>query len=133
MNTFFGLVVPFLDHLGIRSEHYEDGRTTVSCEVTPALTNHLHSAHGGLIGTLLDVAMSSAARLQLPPGDAAVTVTMTQNFIRAPGQGVLRAHGQVRQALRSLVFCDAELIDAEGRLVATASGTFRVLRARPEA
>ena len=69
------------------------------------LLNQLPAAHGGVIMTLLDSVMSRACALQPgAPSQTAVTVEMTSRFHR-PGRGAL--------------------LDEEGRLVATASGTFK--------
>ncbi|MBS0469159.1 MAG: PaaI family thioesterase [Proteobacteria bacterium] len=89
------------------------------------LLNQLPAAHGGVIMTLLDSVMSRAAG-QLPgaPSQTAVTVEMTSRFHR-PGRGALLAEGWVVHATRSLCSCAGQLLDEEGKLVATASGTFK--------
>jgi len=125
-NKFFGVVVPFLNLVGVRGESFEPGQTTVALDPRPELTNHFGGVHGGALATMLDVAMASAAR-SLHPEEGAVTVSMTMNFLRS-GEGRLTAAGRVRQAGRSLVFCEAEVHDEAGHLVATSSGTFKVRR-----
>ncbi len=89
------------------------------------LLNQLPAAHGGVIMTLLDSVMSRAAG-QLPgaPSQTAVTVEMTSRFHR-PGRGALLAEGWVVHATRSLCSCAGQLLDEDGKLVATASGTFK--------
>jgi uncharacterized protein (TIGR00369 family) len=127
MAGFFGVVVPFLDLVGVVGKEFDRGRTTLALDVRPELTNHFGNVHGGAVATLLDVAMASAARSTLPEGDGVVTVSMTMNFLRG-GQGRLSAVGRVQQAGRSLVFCDGEVRDEAGELVATSIGTFKVRR-----
>lgn len=126
MNKFFGVVVPFLELLGVRGERSQAGATEVTLEVRPELMNHFHGVHGGVVATLLDVAMASAARSLHPQAIGAVTVSMTLNYLRSAGAGPLVAHGKVRQSGRSLVFCDGELRDEAGHVVATAMGTFKL-------
>lgn len=89
------------------------------------LLNQLPAAHGGVIMTLLDAVMSRAAG-ELPdaPSETAVTVEMSSRFHR-PGRGALLAEGWVVHASRSLCSCAAQLLDEEGKLVATATGTFK--------
>ncbi len=128
-DKFFGVVVPFLKLLGLRGERFDAGQTTVVLETRPELTNHFGSLHGGALATLVDVAMASAAR-SLHPEEGVVTVSMTVNYLRS-GSGLLSASGRVRQAGHSLVFCDSEVHDETGHLVATASGTFKVRRQQP--
>lgn len=89
------------------------------------LLNQLPAAHGGVLMTLLDSVMSRAAG-ELPgaPSQTAVTVEMSSRFHR-PGKGALLAEGWVVHASRSLCSCAAQLLDEDGKLVATATGTFK--------
>lgn len=91
----------------------------------PELVNQLPAAHGGVVMTLLDSVMSRAAS-QRPgaPSDTAVTVEMSSRFHR-PARGALLAEGWVVHASRSLCSCAAQLLDGEGNVVATGSGTFK--------
>ena len=127
MRSFFGVVVPFLNLLGVRGERFEGGQTEITLASRPDLCNHFGQLHGGALATLLDVAMASAARSLHPDAQGAATVSMTLNFMR-PASGPVSARGRVRQNGRSLVFCDSEVVDAEGTVVATAIGTFKVMR-----
>ena len=89
------------------------------------LLNQLPAAHGGVIMALLDSVMSRAAG-ELPdaPSQTAVTVEMSSSFHR-PARGALLAEGWVVHATRSLCSCAGQLIDEQGQVVATASGTFK--------
>lgn len=89
------------------------------------LLNPLPAAHGGVVMTLLDAVMARAAgELPAAPSRTAVTVEMSSRFHR-PARGALLAEGWVVHASRSLCSCAAQLLDEDGRLVATASGTFK--------
>ena len=63
---FFGLSVPFLKHLGVKAEMAEGGSSRVSLELRPELLNSFEVSHGGVIMTMLDVAMAVTARSQGP-------------------------------------------------------------------
>ena len=89
------------------------------------LLNQLPAAHGGVVMALLDSVMSRAAgELPEAPSQTAVTVEMSSRFHR-PGRGALLAEGWVVHATRSLCSCSGQLLDEDGRLVATAHGTFK--------
>jgi uncharacterized protein (TIGR00369 family) len=122
---FFGVSVPFLALLGVCGEQAGGGHSRLSLDVRPALTNHFEGVHGGVLATLLDVAMASAARTMQPDAAPVVTVDMSLQFLRTPAPGRIVAEGRVRQGGRSMVFCDAEVRDAQGTLVATGIGTFK--------
>ncbi len=126
--------VPFVDHLGFELIDVGAGHCTLGAAVRPELTNRWGVAHGGLLMTLLDVAMARAARSPAqpdgPPQRSVVTVEMKTSFMR-PGSGALRAHGRRLHQTATLAFCDAEVRDGAGHLVAHATGTFKYLRALP--
>lgn len=126
--------VPFVDHLGFEVVEVAVGRCTLGATVRPELTNRWGVAHGGMLMTLLDVAMARAARSPIAPEGplqhGVVTVEMKTSFMR-PGAGELRAHGRRLHQTATLAFCEAEVRDVSGRLVAHATGTFKYQRALP--
>ena len=89
------------------------------------LLNQLPAAHGGVVMTLLDSVLSRAAS-QRPgaPSHTAVTVEMSSRFHR-PARGSLLAEGWVVHASRSLCSCAGQLLDEDGNVLATATGTFK--------
>ena len=116
----------FMRLIGAAQVPAPEGRVWVRLpELREELLNQLPAAHGGVIMALLDSVMSRAAS-ELPgaPSRTAVTVEMSSRFHR-PGRGALLAEGWVVHATRSLCSCAAQLLDAEGRVVATGSGTFK--------
>ena len=124
-----GRPIPFATHLGIRLRARGEGHAIVEADLRPELMNTWESAHGGVIMTLLDIAMAMAARSADPKAVGAVTVEMKTSFI-ATCQGLLVAHGRCIHRGRSVAFCEGEARDAAGKLVARASGTFMVRRER---
>lgn len=126
MNDFFGALAPFIDLVGVKGERRDHGSSLVTLRARPEIGNTVGAAHGGAIATLLDVALATAAN-SLHPDKGMMTVSMTLNFLR-PGRGLLQARAKVRQEGRTLVFCDGEVVDEAGKLVATAMGTFTARR-----
>ena len=123
--------VPFLRLIGARQDpDYSDGIVRVHLpDLREDLCNQLPAAHGGILMTLLDVAMSRAAVLAPgAPSSTAVTVEMSSRFIY-PGRGPLVAEGWVINQGRSLCTCQANIYDAERRVLATAQGTFKYWKA----
>ncbi len=57
-----GRKIPFASHLGVRLVEQGGGRAVLEAELVPELLNSFGSAHGGVIMTLLDIAMAVAAR-----------------------------------------------------------------------
>ena len=102
----------------------EDGASRLVLETRPDLTNNFDKAHGGVIMTMLDGAMSSAALSSTGFQRAVVTIDMSTQFFK-PGQGRLTAHGRVSGGGRSVCFCEAHITDDAGDAVARALGTFK--------
>jgi len=120
--------VPFVDHLGVKLAEWGNGGSLLLMELRPEHRNSQGVAHGGVVMTLLDVAMARAATSQPgAPSTTVVTVEMSTRFVR-PARGPLVAEGSVLHAGGSLCTCEASLRDAAGNLVATAMGTFKYWR-----
>lgn len=123
--TIFGAHVPFAENCGIEEVEISDGRTRLRLVSSPTQTNNIGVLHGGLLCTLLDVAMGSAARCRL--NNPVITLNMQVSFL-APATAPLKAEGRVVKAGKSVVFCEAEATDTAGVVVAKASGVFKPAR-----
>lgn len=125
----YGTPLPFIDHLGIERVQDHEGRALLALEIKPEFRNSWSAAHGGVIMTMLDSAMSLAARLHIhgAPGGL-LTVEMNAKFI-SPGMGDrLSAEGKVIGGGRSTLFCEAEVRDETGNLVAKGMGTLKPVK-----
>jgi uncharacterized protein (TIGR00369 family) len=118
-----GRQIPFATHLGVELIDKGDGRARLRLEVKPELTNSFNAAHGGTVMTLLDIAMAVAARTRDPEALGAITIEMKASFM-APGSGTLTADGVCLHLGKSIAFCEARVHGSDGKLAATASGTF---------
>jgi uncharacterized protein (TIGR00369 family) len=116
--------VPFTAHLDIRVDHAEAGEAVVSVELQPHMLNNHGAGHGGVLMTLLDIAMANAALSKIDYAREVVTVDMTVGFMAATS-GRLVATGRAVGGGRSICFCEARIEDAQGRVAAQAMGTFR--------
>src|SRR5207253_9621193 len=75
--------IPFLSHLKILTETLDQGTARLSLPVEPHLTNSLGTVHGGVIMSLLDVALCTAARTLHPESVGVITINMSTSFIGA--------------------------------------------------
>jgi uncharacterized protein (TIGR00369 family) len=134
MSLPFKVHIPFVQALGLELLRFENGQAELALTPREEHMNGLKMAHGGVVMTMLDVAMAHAARSPRDgvavPARGVVTVEMKTSFMR-PGIGRLHAHGKVLTQTQTLSFCEASLFDADQRLVAHATGTFKLLRAVP--
>lgn len=79
--------------------------------------------HGGLQAAVLDAALASACFTVTGPEQRWVTATLSVDLVRAARPGPLTATGTVVRRTRAVVFCAGTLVDAGGRLLATARAT----------
>ena len=127
--TFLGSEIPFATHCGLEPVEFGNGESRLKVETAPEHANNFGIVHGGLLCTMLDVAMGTAARTVT--GDAVMTLDMQISFL-SPGRGTLTATGHVVRAGRSIIFTEAEVRAADQELVAKATGIFKPVRRRVE-
>jgi len=125
----FGVHIPFVAHLGLAFVHMDGDASELRLQPQPEHHNSFAVVHGGVLMTLLDVAMALAARSQ-QPDLGAVTVDMTSQFLR-PASGPLVARGRVLHRSATLVFTEATVWDAQDRACTHATGTFKLIRRLP--
>jgi uncharacterized protein (TIGR00369 family) len=87
------------------------------------LLNPMKQIQGGFLCAMLDEAMSVACMVASGMTHVAPTAEMKTSFFRPALPGTLKAVGRVAKWGRTLAFTEGELYDAEGRLLAKASGT----------
>ncbi|MCR5881817.1 PaaI family thioesterase [Rhizobacter sp. J219] len=132
----FHTFIPFVEHLGFELLKFEDGEAEIAVTLREGLCNSWSVAHGGVTMTLLDVTMAHAARATGLGGEGqsngigVVTIEMKTSFMR-PGLGRLHAKGKRVHGTASLAFCEAQVFDEKGALVAQATGTFKYLKGLP--
>jgi uncharacterized protein (TIGR00369 family) len=128
----FPVRIPFVEELGLELHAFGGGEAQIRVDLAEAHLNSFAVAHGGVLMTMLDVAMAHAARsmnsTDPAQGPGVVTVEMKTTFMR-PAEGRLDATGRVLHRTATLAFTEGSVFDDHGQLCAHA--TFKVLRALP--
>lgn len=117
--------------VGYRLVAWQADFAEVELELGPQHMNGHGIPHGGLITTLLDTAMGFAGVYCAVPGNVryAMTLSLTTQYVgQARGFGRLLTTGRRIGGGRSTYFATGEVVDAEGRLIAQGSATFRYRR-----
>jgi uncharacterized protein (TIGR00369 family) len=136
--------IPFVEHLGFELWGFGGGEAELRLDLADTHLNYWDVAHGGVLMTLLDVAMAHAARSTAVTSDATpgalgdaieqgpgvATIEMKTSFMR-PSEGRLRATGKLLHRTATLAFCEGSVFDEAGRLCAHATATFKYVRALP--
>lgn len=125
-------VNPLFNFLGARFVRAEEGTAVLELPVSENLAQGAGVVAGGILATLADEAMAHAVMSILEDGQQTVTTEMNIRYLRATdphGKGMLIGTGRVVKPGRSIITTDAEIRDANGRLLATAGGSFFVINA----
>jgi uncharacterized protein (TIGR00369 family) len=106
----------------------EEGRVEFGCTLDESVYNPIGVVHGGLVCTLLDTVVGCAVHTTLPAGVGYTSIELKVNYLRPvhAGSGPLTAIGRVVKPGRRVAFAEGEVLDAQGRTVATASGSLLV-------
>jgi acyl-CoA thioesterase len=118
--------IPFIKDLGVEFISAANGRAVVALDLTARHLNSWSVAHGGVLMTLLDVAMAMAGRTLDPEAGGGVTVEMKTSFLQpANARTRLVASGHAFHISNTMAFCDGEVRDTAERLIAKSMGTFK--------
>jgi uncharacterized protein (TIGR00369 family) len=83
---------------------------------------------GGFITAMLDETMGPAALSELGPGFTVPTLELKVSFLRPVLPGVVVSDARVIHRGKSVVFTEATLTGEDGKLLAKASGTARIVK-----
>jgi uncharacterized protein (TIGR00369 family) len=110
---------------GFSIAEVEAGRIVMRLVPAEYHYNPLGTMHGGILATLLDSVMGCAVHSTLPRGRAYTSLEIKVNYVRAVtvGSGELSAEGLVVHGGRRSAVAEGRVVDARGRLCATASTT----------
>ena len=87
------------------------------------LLNPMKQIQGGYLCAMLDECMSVACMVASGMTHVAPTAEMKTTFFRPALPGTLKGIGRVAKWGRTIAFTEGELYDADGRLLAKATGT----------
>lgn len=117
----------FREMLGIRFVGTEDDAVVLEMTIGPEHLNVNSVLHGGVLLTLVDIACGLAVCRVPDSGEVrkAVTLSLTTSFTGQARSGLVKVVGRKRAGGRRIAFALAEVLDADGKLLAFGEGTFR--------
>jgi uncharacterized protein (TIGR00369 family) len=113
----------FREHVALQVEPVDEGRGRVVVEAGEDHLNPSGAVHGGVIATMIDVAMGTA--VATTGGESPVTVSLTVTYLEPGRPGRLEAVARVRKRGKRLLVVEAEVVQGDD-VVADALGTFAV-------
>jgi uncharacterized protein (TIGR00369 family) len=119
---------PIMGVLGIGLESVAPGEAVFVCTPDDSVYNPIGVVHGGLVCTMLDSAIGCAVHTTLPAGVGYTSIDLTVSYLRPVHAGMqLRARGWVVKPGRRVAFGAGDVRDADGVVVATATGSCLVM------
>ena len=126
---YFGLEIPYLDFLQLEPVLCENDRAVTRLRLRNELLNSRGHIHGGALMSILDFTLSAAGRANDPLGSGMATIDMHTSCIE-PATTDLTIEARCIRRGASIAFCEGEILDATGKLIAKASAAFKVLKVK---
>ena len=121
---------PIASHFGMDVVAVGPGTVTFRCLPDESHYNPIGTVHGGLVCTLLDSALGCATHTTLPAGSGYTSIEIKVNYLRpvtvTAAGGALICRGRVTKPGRRVAFAEGEVVDSQGKVVATASGSLLI-------
>lgn len=120
---------PFIGLLGLTFDDWEPDRIVARIPFDKKLTNDGKVFHGGVIASLIDTAGAAAAWSghDMSKGMKAATVAMSVEYLGATKERDLVATARALRRGKELIFTDIDVEDADGKPVAKAILTYRIV------
>jgi uncharacterized protein (TIGR00369 family) len=116
----------FMAVMAVRYQTAQDGRARLELDATDEHLNKAGTVHGGVLATLVDMAMGQALRSRTGDNDVPATSQLTVTYLRPGKPGKLVVSAQVRKQGENLSVCEAD-VEQDDRPLVHAIATFAVL------
>ena len=119
---------PLRRFLGMELSGDEPGVGLAHVVIGPEHLNPNGVVHGAVLFALVDTAMGKSTMSVIDePGRYCASIEVSLRFIRPAVAGRVTATATVVKRGRSVVHLESRVVEDDGRLVATAAGTFAIL------
>ena len=118
--------------MGIKLLNFNNGKCSVSVKVSAKHLNAGGVAHGGLHATMLDTSLGGALVSSININQWCATAQLDISYIDPAYEGDnLIAKGKVLRKGKSLAHCEGILSNSDGKIIATAKGTWIIWGVKP--
>ena len=116
----------FIQLIGVNIDEVRKDYCRLSLPFREDLLQAGGAVHGGVISTLLDTACVPAVGSGFDKARPYSTISMQVQFLSGASQSDLEAVGWVVKRGKSIAFCNSAVQTTDGKLLATASLTFKI-------
>lgn len=115
---------PYLKLLGIELVEISREKVLMRLSMSEKLRQPHGLLHGGALASLIDTAMAFAVVAHLADGEKASTVDLTVHYLRPVINETTVCAAKVLKAGKRLLTVSADVVNDEGKLIATALSTY---------
>ena len=120
-------VSPITRELGMVIESAKAGDLLLSFELGEQYSQGNHVIQGGAVTMALDAGLAFSALSMIDEGQSVATLNMQTQFFKPVHHGKVRVKAKVDKPGRNIMFCSAQLIDQDHRVLATAQSPLQVI------
>ncbi len=114
----------FAQLMGMRLVDMRHNEAVIKIDMRDDLRQPAGLLHGGVTATLIDTAMAFAVITRLAEGERASTIDLTVHYLRPHTTGTITSTGKVMRAGKRIFTVSADVVNEEGKLIATAISTY---------
>ncbi len=114
----------FAKMIGMRLIEMRPNEATIQIEMRDQLRQPHGLLHGGVTATLIDTAMAFAVITCLAEDEKASTVDLSVHYLRPHLDGKVSCTAKVVKAGKRLLTVSAEVLNEQGKLIATSLSTY---------
>jgi len=119
--------LPLARALGMQLVDVKLDEAAISMEMRDELKQPHGVLHGGVTATLIDTTMAFAVRTRIPNGEPTATIDLTIHYLRPHVEGTITCTAKNVRAGKRIFTVSAEVMNREGKLLATAVSTYTKL------
>ncbi len=116
--------LPFAKLIGMRLVGLRTDEAVISIEMRDDLRQPSGVLHGGVTATLIDTAMAFAVRTRLAINEQTATIDLTVHYLRPHLNGTFTCTAKVVRAGKRIFTVSADVVNEEGKHIATAVSTY---------
>lgn len=110
----------------VRVVSLDDGKAVIEYEVGPQMCHSGGVAQGGFVCGWIDAAMAHAS-ISLMPEMTPMSLELKVSYFAPARPGRVTAEGWIERRGRATCFAEGRLLDPEGKVLAKASSTIRLI------
>jgi uncharacterized protein (TIGR00369 family) len=116
---------------GVTVAAVEEGHVVLQFEASEKHHQPNGVVQGGVLTAIADAAMGMAGMTVQEMGWANTTIELKINFVRPVIRGLVKAEARVVRAGRTVIFLEATVLNAEGKVAAVASSSVLAFQLPP--